>query len=121
MVLCARVGEFFRRTPTRPDEDHFGYRLTTYLRAPASGDYIFWLASDDQGELRIGSAESKLSGRKIAYVTGQTSEEEWDTRDGRPEPQQQSAPIPLDRGVYYRLEAVVQEQDGGVAITLQWA
>src|SRR5262245_59969945 len=38
--------------------DNYGQRMRGYLVPPITGDYIFWLASDDGGELFLSMDES---------------------------------------------------------------
>ncbi len=40
--------------------DNYASRVRAYLTAPVTGDYTFWLASDDDGELRISPNDSKF-------------------------------------------------------------
>jgi len=78
--------------------------------SPQTGDYIFVIASDDNGELWLGEEED--SETLIANVPRQ-----WDKF-----PEQTSAPQLLAAGNYYFLMALAKEASGGdnlaVGVTL---
>lgn len=50
--------------------DSFASRVRGYLTAPVTGDYTFWIASDDESELRLSPTDSKFGRAKIASITG---------------------------------------------------
>ena len=41
--------------------DNYGTRMRALLTAPATGNYIFWIATDDNGNLFLSSNESPAS------------------------------------------------------------
>ena len=54
----------------------------TSIQAPVSGDYIFYLASDDESELWLSTDEDKGNSRKLAELkemkrTGHTGYQQW--------------------------------------------
>ena len=50
--------------------DNFASRVRAYITAPVTGNYTFWIASDDDSELRLSIDESKFNRVKIAAVEG---------------------------------------------------
>ena len=70
--------------------DSFASRVRGYLTAPVTGDYTFWIASDDESELRLSPTDSKFGRAKIASITGWVQPFDWDARSS-----QKSAPIHL--------------------------
>lgn len=87
--------------------DHYGSRLSGYFTAPVAAEYVFYLASDDSSELRLGLDGSAAETVLVASVSGWTRRGEWDRF-----PSQQSAPIRLDAGQRCYLEALHHEQGG---------
>jgi hypothetical protein len=83
----------------------FGQRIIGRFLAPQTGDYTFWLASDDNGELWISINGSR---QRIANVPGYTSSRQWTKYAS-----QQSAAIHLQAGQVYWIEALGKENSGG--------
>ncbi|MCH7556632.1 MAG: hypothetical protein IIB56_04145, partial [Planctomycetes bacterium] len=95
--------------------DAFGGRLHGYLHPESSGDYLFWIASDDNSELWLSTDESPANAVKIAGHTGWTSPRQWDKY-----PEQQSAPISLTGGEKYYIMALYKEGGGGDNCAVAW-
>jgi hypothetical protein len=87
--------------------DDYGQRLHGYLVPPVTGDYTFWIASDDGGELWLSTDDSPARARLIASVATWTASREW----GK-EPNQQSSPVRLEQGRYYYVAALMKEGGG---------
>lgn len=47
------------------------------FQAPETGDYKFYISSDDASELRISTDDTKVNGRRIAGVRLHTKPHEW--------------------------------------------
>eukprot|EP01046_Picozoa_sp_COSAG06_P042192 COSAG06_NODE_5342_length_3537_cov_39.550055_6_plen_278_part_01 len=113
------AGDFFEVPHGRHGDvdvgDNRGDRLTTYFRAPQTGDYTFVIASDDSGELWLGLDEASL--RMIASNPLWTASRQWDKFDS-----QTSAPQSLVAGSFYYIKALAKEATGGdnlaVGVTL---
>ncbi|MBI9018524.1 MAG: cadherin-like domain-containing protein [Phycisphaerae bacterium] len=88
--------------------DNYGLRLRAWLKVPTTGDYTFWIATDDNGQLFLSSDENPENSASIAYVSNYTSPRQWDK-----ETSQQSAPVTLTAGQYYYIEALMKEGSGG--------
>lgn len=97
-------------TPTDFADD-FGTRIRGYLIPPTTGDYTFWIASDNEGELWLSRDADPQQRARIAYVKAYANPRQWDV-----EPNQRSSPIRLEAGKRYYVEALHKE--GGVGDTL---
>jgi hypothetical protein len=100
--------------PTDVD-DYYGQRLTAYIFPPTTGNYIFWIASDDGSALYLSTDSSPSNKRLIADVPGWTASREW-TKYA----EQTSAPIPLVGGQRYYIEALMKENAGGDNLAVRW-
>lgn len=104
----------------------FGARVRAFLCIPLTGQYQFWLASDDDGQLRISGQIAPLgtpptsltvpggSLTTIASVSGWTNWREWNKYGS-----QQSTVLNLNAGFYY-LEAIYKEGGGGDNLSVAW-
>lgn len=95
--------------------DNYGQRIRGYICAPATGNYTFYLASDDQGELWLSSNESPANKQKIAYLTAHTSSRQWTKYAS-----QKSASITLEKGKKYYIEALHKEAIYGDNLAVGW-
>ncbi len=95
--------------------DNYGQRIRGYICAPATGNYTFYLASDDQGELWLSSSENPANKQKIAYVTSHASSKQW-TKS----PTQKSVEIALEKGKKYYIEALHKESVYGDNLAVGW-
>ena len=100
--------------PTDVDED-YGQRLTAYVVAPTSGNYLFWIASDDNSTLFLSTDDTPARKRVIASVPGWTTSREWGKYAA-----QQSSPISLVGGQRYYIEALMKEGGGGDNLAVRW-
>jgi hypothetical protein len=96
-------------------QDNYGGRMRGYLLPATSGDYRFWIASDDNGELWLSTDDDPAHKVRIAYVPGWSASREW-TKFA----QQQSALIPLVAGQRYYIEALQKEGGGGDNLAVAW-
>ena len=97
--------------------DNYGVRLSGWIIAPETGDYTFYIASDDNGQLKLStdSLPQNLRSVPIALVP------EWsDPRQFDKFPQQTSAPIHLEAGQKYYVEAMFKEESGGENLCVAW-
>jgi signal transduction histidine kinase len=86
--------------------EHYATRIRGYVHPPATGEYRFWIASDDSSELWLGTNASPDSARKIASVQPNrwTELHEWNRF-----PSQGSEPMLLKAGEKYYIEAVHEQ------------
>ncbi|MBK1884427.1 hypothetical protein JIN85_18565 [Luteolibacter pohnpeiensis] len=97
------------------DGDNFAARGRAWLTAPTTGDYTFWIASDDDSELWLSPTASKFGRTKIAYVSGATGQQSWDSNAS-----QQSATIHLVEGESYFMEVLHKEGGGDDHFSIAW-
>jgi hypothetical protein len=95
--------------------DYYGTRMRGYLHPPATGNYTFWIASDDNSELWLSTNEDPANKTLIANVPGWTNSREWYTYSS-----QQSLPITLTDGRMYYIEALQKEGSGGDNLAVTW-
>ncbi len=96
--------------------DDYGTRLTGFLVPPITGDYVFYLCSDDQGELSLSTDESSENKRPIASVDGWAKYRQWEELSE----QSVSTPVRLEQGRRYWLEAVFREGMGEDHLSVTW-
>ena len=94
---------------------NFGSRFRGYVCVPTSGNYIFWIASDDHSELSVSTDKDPANKRRVAYHTGWTSPRQW-TKYAT----QQSAPVALVAGQQYYIEALYKEDESGDNMAVGW-
>jgi hypothetical protein len=95
--------------------DNYGSRVRGFLCVPASGNYTFWIASDDHSELWLSTDEDPANKEKIAFVTGYTLRKQWDKY-----PSQKSVTISLQAGRKYYIEALQKEAAGADHLSVGW-
>ena len=95
--------------------DNYGLRLRGYLVAPGTGNYTFWISSDDNSALFLSTDDKPANRQSIASVLGWTNSREWTK-----ETNQQSAPIALVAGSTYYFEALMKEGGGGDNLAVGW-
>src|SRR5262245_53317900 len=95
--------------------DGYGQRLRAFVVPPLTGNYTFWISSDDWSLLYLSTDETPMDKLLVARVNGWTSSREWTK-----EPNQQSPPIPLQAGRRYYLEALMKEGNGGDNLAVRW-
>ena len=100
----------------QPNTDYYGGRGRAFLTPPETGDYTFWVFSDDDSELWLSSDDSAANAVQIAGVEGWTGWEEW----GKYETQQ-SAPVTLEAGQRYYIEGLYSDGTGGGNMGVGWA
>jgi hypothetical protein len=99
--------------------DNYGTRVRGYLTPPTTGNYTFWIASDDAGELWISTdtSDSRLVyRRRIAYVSGWTHFRGWNQYST-----QKSAEVYLTQGKQYYIEALQKERGGWDHLSVGWS
>ncbi|MEN8695199.1 MAG: PA14 domain-containing protein [Akkermansiaceae bacterium] len=103
--------------------DNFGIRLKATITAPASGEYFFWVASDNHSELWLSETDRKFEKNRIAWLKGpgvgtegdQVTREEFDKY-----PSQKSQGIYLEEGQAYYIEALLKEGFESDHIDVAW-
>jgi len=95
--------------------DEYGTRMRGWLHPQANGEYTFWIASDDGGELWLSDGPAPEGKRLVASVTEWTGAGEWDKY-----PSQKSAPVRLKAGGAYYIEALQKEGRGWDSLAVAW-
>ena len=96
--------------------DNYGSRILGYVVAPVTGDYTFWLATDDHGELWLSTDASPANKRRIASISGWAAVRQWNKF-----PSQKSVAVALAAGQTYYIEALQVEGGGGDNIAVGWS
>jgi len=108
--------EFVKRFETDMNSgDDYGEVYRGYVHPPASGDYTFWICSDDAGELWLSPNDQPKDIKRIANVESFTEFRQWDTQ-----PSQKSQTIKLEAGKKYYIEARHKEGGGGDHLSVGW-
>jgi hypothetical protein len=104
--------------------EFYGTRMSGFVVPPVTGDYVFYMASDDQGELWLSTDDSPVNMVLIA------SEPTWAGRrmftgesggGGRGFPPSNiSVPINLTAGQAYYVEALMKEGTVGDHLAVTW-
>ncbi len=95
--------------------DNYGTRVRGYVCPPVTGQYRFWIASDDASELWLSTSSNPANKTLIASVATWTNSQEWTKF-----PSQQSALIALTAGQQYYIEALQKEGTGGDNLAVGW-
>ncbi len=101
-------------SPTDID-DNYGQRMHGLLRAPQTGNYIFWIAGDDNSRLFLSTDETPQKAELISEVPSWTNSREWDKF-----PEQKSDEIHLAEGEMYYINALMKEEYGGDNLAVGW-
>jgi uncharacterized protein len=96
--------------------DNYGARVRGYICAPQTGDYIFYIAADDQAGLWLSSDENPANKILIAYTEAWTNLREWFKF-----PSQKSVTIRLVKGGRYYIETLHKELNGTDHLAVAWA
>lgn len=94
----------------------YGTRCRGLVIPPATGNYTFWIASDDGGELWMSPGSDDRAKTLVAYTTLWAGPREWTKYAS-----QQSIEIPLVAGERYYIESLHKEGSGGDNLAVGWA
>jgi chitodextrinase len=96
--------------------DNFGVRVFGYICPPATGNYTFWIASDDNSELWLSTNQDASNKTRIAYHSQWTASREWNKY-----PTQKSIAITLTAGQLYFIEAFAKDGTQGDNLAVGWS
>jgi hypothetical protein len=118
--------------------DNYGAQMLGYFYPPATGDYVFWLSSDDGGNLYLSTDQTPENKKLIAQEAGYSNPRSWDVIGGTSTVEAKcsqtftgtgwatkdpagGAKITLTKGQIYYIEALVKEGGGGdnLAVAVQ--
>lgn len=111
----SRVLSSLQNPPSAPLGSNYGTRIRGYIVAPTTGNYKFWIASDDQGQLWISSNDQPANLAKRAWVQTYTNSLQWNK-----ETNQQSALLSLTAGEKYYFEIYQKQGPGGENLAVGW-
>ena len=92
-------------------------RMRGWLQPPVSGQYTFWIASDNSSELWLSLDAAPSNAKKIAFLPryGWVEPREWSKFAS-----QRSESIWLNAGQSYYIEALQEETAGGDNLAIAW-
>lgn len=93
----------------------YGARLRGYICAPLTGNYIFYIAGDDQAGLFLSTDDVPASKVLVAYNETPVGFHDWFRF-----PTQKSAPIKLVKGVRYYFETLHKQASGSNHLSVGW-
>ncbi|HEU5069604.1 MAG TPA: cadherin domain-containing protein [Verrucomicrobiae bacterium] len=96
--------------------DGYGSRARGYVVPSVSGDYRFFLSSDDDGQLRFSPNENPSNAVLIASVTGWSDVTQWTKFPSQTSPLQ----VGLVAGQRYYLEVLQKDGSGGDHFEVGW-
>lgn len=95
--------------------DSYGVLVPGYLIPPATGQYTFYVAGDDETELWLSTSNQPSDKRLIASVPGWTGSSEFNKYSA-----QRSVSIDLEAGKRYYFELLFKEAGGDDHFTAAW-
>lgn len=104
--------------------DHYGTKLSGFLIPPLTGNYLFYLSSDDQGALFLSTNELPTAKRLIASEPQWNGPRQWITGENQGTrgslPANISQPVTLVGGRMYYIEALMKEGSGLDNLGVTW-
>ena len=96
---------------------NYGARARGFLVPPQSGNYTFWIASDDGSELWLSPSEKPGDKVKVAYVKGYVQRGTWEGQAS-----QKSQPVTLRKGrpCYFEIRHKQGGGEGFAQVGWQW-
>ncbi|MBI3856621.1 MAG: hypothetical protein HY293_13120, partial [Planctomycetes bacterium] len=95
--------------------DNYGSRMRGYVHPTVSGNYTFWIASDDGSELWVSGDDTPARKRLVCGQTMAAGFREWTKYST-----QKSQPVPLTAGKRYYVECLHKEGGVGDHISVGW-
>ncbi len=89
--------------------------LAGYLRPPETGDYVFWISADDEGEFWLGQAGGTTADTLLCGNPFWAGHKEF-TRF----PSQKSSPVRLEKGRFYPLKALHANSHMAGSLAVAW-
>jgi len=118
--------------------ENYGVQMEGWFYPPSTGDYIFWVCSDDNSQLFLSTDEDPANKKLIAQEGGWSNPRIWDsvgsgdattknsstfttTKWDTKDPVNGGAKITLTKGKAYYIEALMKEGGGGdnLAVAVQ--
>jgi hypothetical protein len=97
--------------------NNYGQRIRGYIYAPLTGNYTFWIASDETSELWISTDDNPANKVRVANCPAAVATSTtWTTYAA-----QKSAPIPWVAYHYYYVEILHKEGSGSDFLNIAWS
>ncbi len=96
-------------------DDETGQRLRGFLYVPVTGQYQFFISSDDESSLKLSTDANPANAVEIASQPGWTPPLTWTWYQ-----QQASAVVTLQAGKRYYIEALVKDGTGNDHLSVGW-
>jgi PA14 domain-containing protein len=90
--------------------------MSGWLIPPVTGEYTFWLASDDDGWFYLSADSTETLKRPFAMVKGYSAFQSWDE-----DATQKSQTFTLEAGKAYYIEGTHIENGGGDHLSVAWS
>lgn len=95
--------------------DNYVAKMSGFVIVPATGDYNFYVSSDDYSRLFVSQDTDPANAVQVAFVDGWTGAQAWDSYDS-----QKSEAMSLTEGQVMAVYAVMQEGGGGDNCAIGW-
>ncbi len=96
-------------------DDNTGQRMRGFLYVPVTGQYQFFISSDDESSLKLSTDANPANAVEIASQPGYTPPQTWTWYT-----QQTSAVITLQAGTRYYIEALVKDGTSDDHLSVGW-
>ena len=103
--------------PPNHVRDNYGWQAIGYLHPPKTGDYQFYVATDDNSELYLSTDEDSSNVVKIAQENTWRGVRNYASSNND---EAVSKPIKLEGGKRYYIELIVKEGGGGDNMAVAW-
>ena len=94
--------------------DNYGGRATGFLIPPVTGQYVFYLCSDGQGQLFLNDSDESPQDEEMVADTRWTPKRKWRSSSAK------SRPIYLERGMRYSVRALYKEGTASDYLAVAW-
>lgn len=97
--------------------EYYLTRMRGYLHPPVTGEYTFWIASDNSSQLWLSSSDDPRKTKRIAFIAryNWVAPREWSHF-----PSQRSETIFLKAGQSYYIEALHEQTSGDDHLAVAW-
>jgi hypothetical protein len=96
--------------------DYYGQRVSGSVVLPATGNWRFWIAGDDQAEFWLSPSWKSSEKRRVAHLESWSASLAYDTYTS-----QRSNLLPLVAGMPYYFEILHKEYAGGDHASVAWS
>ena len=95
--------------------ENYGVRIRAFIIPPTTGNYTFWIAADDSGELWLSTDANPSNKEKVAHTLSWNNSREFNKFTS-----QKSKSVNLKAGQKYYLEILHKQGGGGGNLSVQW-